>query len=1215
MRIEQYLTHTDYALWEVIVNGDAPAVASASAEGPFPPKTAEQKLARKNELKAKSTLLLAIPDEHILKFHGIKDAKPPSLEAIKAMFGGNKESKNTWNNIALIMRNKSDLDTLSRDDLYNNLKVSESEIKGQSSLSSSSNSQNVDFVSLENTSIILDNEDLEQIVPDDLEEDGSNAGGRMAPRNQRNRNGDVSRRIIPVETPANALVVQDGIGGYGWSFQAEEGPTNFSLMAHLSLGSSSSSCSDSEVRDNSITKLKNQLAEALREKDNMKLKLEKFETSSKKLTDLLNSQISVNNKTGIGIDSQMTKNELHDIHKNNSEMFVSASDSSVNEIKEENNHVNDSVPRNESTESKSSKDNLEPPKDVRPSAPIVEEWESDSDDDCVTRPSIEQNKPSYAKINFFKSNENTRKSVIEQNTYRQAENLRKSQSPRADKRNWNGRMTQKLGDGFEFNKKACFVFLTKSGNVLVNTAKQSSSRAAVSNSTARYVNTAASRPTMNGAKPCSNVFHKSHSSVKRTIYQRTTPKNSDFKEKVNTAKVNNVTTAGTKAVVSVVQGHEENAVKSSACWIWRPTGKVIDHISKDSGSYMPKRFDYGNPQYALQDQGIFDSGCSRHMTGNKSYLTDYQDIDGGFVAFAGSPKGGKITGKGKIRTGKLDFEDVYFVKELKFNLFSVSQMCDKKNSVLFTETECLVLSLDFKLLDESQVKSIRCDNGTEFKNNDMNQFCRMKGIKRKFSVARTPQQNEVAKRKNRTLIEAARTMLVDSLLPTTFWDEAVSTAYYVQNRDAVVDDAGQKANEEPSNEGETNGQEKDRGALNKENDQNVQDFRAELDNLLVQQKEDVGAEADLNNLETTTNKQERLKREWKLEIEAKTVAQGYTQEEGIDYDEVFAPIVRIEAIRSMIGSLMYLTASRPDIMFTVCACASDYAGASLDRKSTTEDETIYKEWEDRIKRVATTASSLEADRSNDKHKGVYVTPSHTKKVFANMKRPCKGFSGRVTPLFSMMVQATEDMGTDSATPTDSHSTPIITQPSSSNPQKKKSSRKQRKDSAPTKPTTEETIPEEHVATPSCDPPQRTTKSNQALEIESLKRRVKQLEKRRKSRTLGLRRLRKVSSSSRVESFNDASLDAQEDASKQGRKITDLDADAEVTLVDKTQEINDDNLRFDTSVLEEQEIEFENVVEEPVVSVATTTKSIPVRAAKVVTTTSANVEIPDELTLA
>ncbi|GKC44167.1 putative ribonuclease H-like domain-containing protein [Tanacetum coccineum] len=78
-----------------------------------------------------------------------------------------------------------------------------------------------------------------------------------------------------------------------------------------------------------------------------------------------------------------------------------------------------------------------------------------------------------------------------------------------------------------------------------------------------------------------------------------------------------------------------------------------------------------------------------------------------------------------------------------------------------------------------KVKIIRCDNGTEFKNNDMNQFCGMKGIKREFSVARTPQQNGVAERKNKTLIEAARTMLADSLLPTTFWAKAISTACYV----------------------------------------------------------------------------------------------------------------------------------------------------------------------------------------------------------------------------------------------------------------------------------------------------------------------------------------------------------------------------------------------------------------------------------------------------
>nr|GFC21116.1 ribonuclease H-like domain-containing protein [Tanacetum cinerariifolium] len=85
-------------------------------------------------------------------------------------------------------------------------------------------------------------------------------------------------------------------------------------------------------------------------------------------------------------------------------------------------------------------------------------------------------------------------------------------------------------------------------------------------------------------------------------------------------------------------------------------------------------------------------------------------------------------------------------------------------------------------LVDHKVKVIRCDNGTEFKNIEINKFCKMKGMLRQYSVARTPQQNEVAERRNRILIEAARTMLADSKLPTTFWAEAVNTACYVQNR-------------------------------------------------------------------------------------------------------------------------------------------------------------------------------------------------------------------------------------------------------------------------------------------------------------------------------------------------------------------------------------------------------------------------------------------------
>ncbi|GJX73726.1 hypothetical protein Tco_0312321 [Tanacetum coccineum] len=237
--------------------------------------------------------------------------------------------------------------------------------------------------------------------------------------------------------------------------------------------------------------------------------------------------------------------------------------------------------------------------------------------------------------------------------------------------------------------------------------------------------------------------------------------------------------------------------------------------------------------------------------------------------------------------------------------------------------------------------------------------------------------------------------------------------------------------------------------------------------------------------------------------------------------------------------------------------------------------------------------------------------TYTKKVFANIKRPGKGFSGRVTPLFpTMMIQASEDMGEDSAAPFYSHSTSIISQPSSSKPQKKKSRRKQRKNSGPTEPVTNEA----HVSTPSYDPPQsgensmqlselmnlctslqekdldlEKAETAQAKEIASLKKRVKQLEKKRKLRTLGLKRLRK------------------DDASKQRRKIADLDVDAKVTLVDETQEMNDDNLMFNTDVLEEQEkevVEKEVSIVDPV-----TTANVEATIANAPTTTI------DELTLA
>ncbi|GJZ34722.1 putative ribonuclease H-like domain-containing protein, partial [Tanacetum coccineum] len=392
---------------------------------------------------------------------------------------------------------------------------------------------------------------------------------------------------------------------------------------------------------------------------------------------------------------------------------------------------------------------------------------------------------------------------------------------------------------------------------------------------------------------------------------------------------------------NAVKGYWGTAVKTSVGYNWRNSRP---NSNSDSGQIFIRT---EHPLKNMIDIGIFDSGCSWHMTGNKDQLEDFEEFNRRSVTFEGSK--GYISGKGKIRVGNLDFDSVSFVKELgHFNLFSVSQICDKQHKVLFTETECLVVSSDFKMPDENQillkvlrhhnmysfdmktptpakgfacliakaksdesklwhrrlghinfknlnklvkgnlvrglpskvfknnhtcvachkgkqhrasckaklkrliteplhtlhmdlfgptsvksinhaiyclvitddctkfswvfflaskdetsgilqnfirqienqlshrVKIIRSDNGTEFKNRDMLEFCGNKGIKQEYSNARTPQQNGVAERMNMTLIEAARTMLADSLLPTTFWAEAVSTACYIFNRVRVT---------------------------------------------------------------------------------------------------------------------------------------------------------------------------------------------------------------------------------------------------------------------------------------------------------------------------------------------------------------------------------------------------------------------------------------------
>ncbi|GJZ00580.1 putative ribonuclease H-like domain-containing protein [Tanacetum coccineum] len=136
---------------------------------------------------------------------------------------------------------------------------------------------------------------------------------------------------------------------------------------------------------------------------------------------------------------------------------------------------------------------------------------------------------------------------------------------------------------------------------------------------------------------------------------------------------------------------------------WRPKGAYLDSVNRDDGSYTLKQFEYGNPEEDLKDYAIIDSGCSGSMTGDKDKLSDFKEFKGGYVAFGNDPKGGRITGKGTIKTSCIDFEKVSYVEELKFNLLSVSQICDKKHNVLFTDKECLILSPKFKFVDEDLV--------------------------------------------------------------------------------------------------------------------------------------------------------------------------------------------------------------------------------------------------------------------------------------------------------------------------------------------------------------------------------------------------------------------------------------------------------------------------------------------------------------------------------
>ncbi|KAI3734360.1 hypothetical protein L6452_13828 [Arctium lappa] len=586
--------------------------------------------------------------------------------------------------------------------------------------------------------------------------------------------------------------------------------------------------------------------------------------------------------------------------------------------------------------------------------------------------------------------------------------------------------------------------------------------------------------------------------------------------KVNTA--NTVTAANTvttsNKVSTAKHASAANAVSTSKTST--ASSKCVSKpiiLTKYSRNEESKFKNLGNQQLKGKSIWHVDSGCSRHMTGNLSCLQDFKHINGGHVAFGNNLTGGKISGKGNVTKGKMTFEDVYYVDQLKYNLLSVSQVCDKQHSILFTNTECMILAPGFKVVDESMIllrtprkdnvycldmdnvssdsslnclvskasvdesslwhrrmchmnfktmnklvknnlvrglpsKVFSCDDHcvaclkgkqhkTSHKSKELNTISSCLQLlhmdlfgptnvmsigKKSYCLVivddysrftwcpRTPQQNGVAERRNRTLIEAARSLLADSKLPITFWAEVVNTACSssggsgtAQVQDSIsqsvifplptvnpVEDCEKEPSTEPNQSEEERRDEESKEnkesevaaeitsvelndsnlevGLNEEsshhtrtqknhppqlvigdisspmmtrNQRRIQEMQDQQHTVLScflsqlepkkahdAMKESSWIEAmqeellqfklqDVWDLVDLPKGQRAIGTKWVfrnkrdergivIRNKARLVAQGYTQEEGIDYEEVFAPVARIEAIRLFLAYASYM---------------------------------------------------------------------------------------------------------------------------------------------------------------------------------------------------------------------------------------------------------------------------------------------------------------------
>nr|GEZ98848.1 hypothetical protein [Tanacetum cinerariifolium] len=689
---------------EVILNGDSP-VPTRVIEGVLQPValvTAEQRLAQKNELKARGTLLMALPDKHQLKFNSHKDAKT-LMEAIEKRFGGNTETKKVqktllkqhfknftgfssegldqihdrlqklvsqleihgvyfsqedvnlkffqslpseWKTHTLFWRNKANLEEQSLDDLFNSIKIDETKVKQSSSTSTAS--QNLAFISSSHTDSTTDPVSVDAII---------------------------------------------------YSFFASQ--------------STSPQLDNKDLKQIDVNDL-----------EEMDLRWQ-----------MTGKNIGANGPTSMGFD--MTKVECYNCHRtghfarecrsskdprrseeepaNFSLMAFSSSSSDKEETCLESVEARLLVYKQNESVIKENIKLLNIKVQLRDTALAtlrqkLDKAEKDRDDLKLKLEKFQTSSKNLTELLASQTSEKTRlgynsqvftKAMFDCDTYYSSKSECKSWPPSSlyDRFQPSGgyHAIPSLYTGTFMPPKPDMVFNTTLTAIetdhLAFNVQLSATKPAQDLHTVQPLETTISVATPALASPQSNSSGKRRNR-KACFYALLThlkPQKYMVPHAVLTQS-KPISNTSVRPVSATLPNITVTRPRHAHHDVTKSTSPIRGHIPR---SPYPKTSN--SPPRVTTAQAPVVSATQ----GNMSYLSKFKELNGGYVAFRGNPKGGKITGKGKIKTSKLDFDDVYFVKELKFNLFSVSQMCDKKNSVLFTDIEYLVLSPDFKLIDES----------------------------------------------------------------------------------------------------------------------------------------------------------------------------------------------------------------------------------------------------------------------------------------------------------------------------------------------------------------------------------------------------------------------------------------------------------------------------------------------------------------------------------